>query len=126
MSRPFTESVVEEAALTWLAGLGYAVLHGPDIAAGMPAAERADQTYRDVVLTGRSRQVLVRLNHHLPPDALEDAYRRSRFVQAGRERRQFTKVRSVLAVLGMILFKRHHVERNRADWKSCNDRDLPI
>lgn len=30
----FTESVVEDAALAWLAALGYAVLHGPDIAAG--------------------------------------------------------------------------------------------
>lgn len=30
MSPGFTESVVEEAALAWLEGLGYAVLHGPD------------------------------------------------------------------------------------------------
>ena len=37
----FTESVVEEAALVWLELLGYAVLHGPDIAPGEPAAERA-------------------------------------------------------------------------------------
>ena len=28
----FTESVVEDAALGWLESLGYAVLHGPDIA----------------------------------------------------------------------------------------------
>jgi uncharacterized MnhB-related membrane protein len=30
----FTESVVEDAALAWLESLGYAVLHGPDIAVG--------------------------------------------------------------------------------------------
>jgi type I restriction enzyme R subunit len=30
----FTESVVEQAALAWLEALGYAVRHGPDIAAG--------------------------------------------------------------------------------------------
>lgn len=36
----FAESTVEEAALTWLEALGYAVLHGPDSAAGMPVAER--------------------------------------------------------------------------------------
>src|SRR5256885_8687191 len=36
----FRSSVVEDAALTWLAALGYAVLHGPEIAAGEPAAER--------------------------------------------------------------------------------------
>ena len=35
----FTESVVEDAALGWLESLGYAVLHGPDIAAGEPVAE---------------------------------------------------------------------------------------
>lgn len=36
----FTESIVEDAALAWLASLGYAVLHGPAIAVGEPAAER--------------------------------------------------------------------------------------
>jgi hypothetical protein len=30
----FTESTVEDAALAWLASLGYAVLDGPDMAAG--------------------------------------------------------------------------------------------
>ncbi len=38
--RSFTESVVEDAALAWLGELGYAVLHGPEIAAGEPPAER--------------------------------------------------------------------------------------
>ena len=36
----FTESVVEDAALAWLESLGYAVLHGPAIAAGEPDAKR--------------------------------------------------------------------------------------
>jgi type I restriction enzyme R subunit len=71
-----TESVVEDAALAWLEALGYSVLHGPDIAAGMSAAERGDPDYRDVVLEGRLRQALVRLNPNLPPEALEDAYRK--------------------------------------------------
>ena len=34
------ESTVEDATLAWLEELGYAVIHGPDIAAGEPAAER--------------------------------------------------------------------------------------
>ena len=72
----FTESIVEDAALAWLAGLGYAVLHGPDIAVGMPGAERSDPNYRDVVLEGRLRQALVRLNPDLPAEALEDAFRK--------------------------------------------------
>ena len=76
MSQGFTESVVEDATLAWLESLGYAVLHGPDIAAGMVGAERSDPNYRDVVLEGRLRQALVQLNPDLPPEALEDAYRK--------------------------------------------------
>jgi type I restriction enzyme R subunit len=72
----FAESVVEEAALAWLESLGYAVLHGPEIAAGMPGAERSDPNYRDVMLEGRLRQALVRLNPDLPAEALEDAFRK--------------------------------------------------
>ncbi len=72
----FTESVVEDTTLAWLESLGYAVLHGPDIAAGEPAAERSDPNYRDVVLEGRLHQALVRLNPDLPSEALEDAYRK--------------------------------------------------
>ena len=53
----FAESVVEDAALTWLAALGYAVLNGPEIAAGEPRAERSDPNYRDVVLERRLREV---------------------------------------------------------------------
>jgi type I restriction enzyme R subunit len=72
----FTESVVEDAALAWLEGLGYAVLNGPEIAAGMPEAERSDPNYRDVVLERRLRQALVTLNPNLPAEALEDAFRK--------------------------------------------------
>jgi type I restriction enzyme R subunit len=71
-----SESVVEQAALAWLQTLGYTVLLGPTIAAGEPAAERSDPNYRDVVLEGRLRQALVRLNAGLPADALEDARRK--------------------------------------------------
>ena len=72
----FTESVVEAAALAWLEALGDTVLHGPDLAAGQPAAERSDPNARDVVLEGRLRQALARLNPDLPAEALEDAYRK--------------------------------------------------
>jgi len=76
MAGSFAESVVEDAALAWLEALGYAVLHGPDMAVGMPGAERGDPNYRDVVLEGRLRQALVRLNPDLPAEAIEDAYRK--------------------------------------------------
>ena len=72
----FTESIVEDAALAWLESLGYAILHGPDIAVGEPTAERTDPNYRDVILEGRIRQALSQLNPKLLPEALEDAYRK--------------------------------------------------
>ena len=72
----FTESIVEDAALDWLEGLGYAVLHGPTISAGELAAERTDPNYRDVVLERRLREALSRLNSDLPTEALEEAFRK--------------------------------------------------
>src|SRR5581483_3756901 len=74
MSKLF-ESEIERAGLAWLQALGYAVLHGPAIAAGEPDAERSDSNYGDVVLETRLRQALARLNPLLPPEALQDAYR---------------------------------------------------
>ena len=69
-----SESTVEAVTLDWLVSLGWAVAHGPDIAPGMPATERAD--YGAVVLDARLRAALARLNPDLPNDALEDARRR--------------------------------------------------
>ena len=42
----------------------------------MPGAERTDPSYRDVVLGRRLREALVRLNPGLPPEALDDAFRK--------------------------------------------------
>ncbi len=70
----FSESVVEDAALEWLGALGWAVAHGPEIAPGEARAERAE--YGQVVLEGRVRQALRRLNPALPKEALEEAYRK--------------------------------------------------
>ena len=69
-----SESTVEDAALEWLAGLGWSVVHGPDIAPDTPGAERAD--YGEVVLERRLRDALARLNPGLPAAAREDALRR--------------------------------------------------
>ena len=65
------ESDVEEAALDWLADLGYTVGHGPNIAPDAPNAERS--TYKEVVLTNRLQDAVVRLNPNIPTDAQQDA-----------------------------------------------------
>jgi type I restriction enzyme R subunit len=36
----FTESTIESAALAWLESAGWRSTHGPDIATGVPDAER--------------------------------------------------------------------------------------
>ena len=69
-----TESEIESAALAWLAGLGYQTVFGPDIAPGMPGAERTD--YSEVVLAQRLRDALAWLNPQVPADALEEAFRK--------------------------------------------------
>ncbi len=69
-----TEADVEVVALEWLAALGWQPAHGPDIGPGGPNEERAD--YSVVVLEGRLRDALARLNPDLPPDALDDAFRK--------------------------------------------------
>src|SRR2546422_11780565 len=72
----FSESVVEDAALAWLGGLGWQTKHGPEIAHGEPGAERADPAYRDVILARRLREALTKLNPRLPVEAIDDAFRK--------------------------------------------------
>lgn len=68
------ESDIENAALSWFSELGYSVVSGPDIAPGEPAAERTD--YGQVVLDGRLRDAVTRLNPALPTDAVEEVVRK--------------------------------------------------
>ena len=70
----FSESQVEEAALEWLAGLGYAVLYGPDISPDGSMPERG--SYDQVLLTVRLREALARLNPHLSAEMLEEVLRK--------------------------------------------------
>ncbi|MEK7269591.1 MAG: type I restriction endonuclease subunit R, partial [Planctomycetota bacterium] len=69
-----TESVVEEAALSWLKSLGFSILSGPSIAPGERDAER--EGYGQVVLEDRLHKALARLNPSLPSEALKDAFRK--------------------------------------------------
>ena len=62
------ESIVEDAALEWFGELGYAVGHGAQLAPGEPAAERA--SIGEVVLVGRLREAIRRLNPAIPSRTL--------------------------------------------------------
>ncbi|NCB39872.1 MAG: type I restriction endonuclease subunit R [Erysipelotrichia bacterium] len=70
----FNESTVEEAALTWFSELGYEIINGPDLAPGEPSAER--DVFSDVVLIGRLRDAVQRLNLQIPYEAQEEAIRK--------------------------------------------------
>ena len=61
------ESIVEDAALEWLGEMGYTIGHGPHLAPGEPAAER--DSFGDVVLVGRLREAIRRLNPAIPEEA---------------------------------------------------------
>ena len=73
-ANPLNEAVVEEATLEWFQDLGYARLHGETIAPGAPRAERS--SFEQVVLDGRLRAALRRINPDAPLEALEEAHRK--------------------------------------------------
>ena len=68
------ESIVEDAALEWFGELGYAVGHGPQLAPGEPRTER--DSFGEVVLVGRLREAIRRLNPAIPEEAQEEALRK--------------------------------------------------
>ena len=69
-----TEDQLEQETLAWLAELGYAVHSGYDIAHDGPHPQRAH--YREVVLVGRLRAAIARLNPQVPVGAREVALQR--------------------------------------------------
>ncbi len=73
MSFEYAESHVEEAALAYLADLGYAIVSGPEIAPDSAHSERL--SYADIILEMRLRRAVERLNPSLPASAHDDAVR---------------------------------------------------
>lgn len=71
---PLNESTLESAALEWFQDLGYSLVYGPHLASGEPSGER--ETYGDVVLVGRLREAIRRLNPGIPGEAQEEALRK--------------------------------------------------
>jgi type I restriction enzyme R subunit len=74
MSKHFTESVIEQAALAWLESIKYSVVFGLDIAPEGASSER--ENYGQVVLPDRLRLSLQNLNPKIPQDAIEEAHRK--------------------------------------------------
>ena len=62
---PIIEDHLEQQAIEWFQGIGYSHAFGPELAPDRSQAERAD--YRQVVLQGRLRSALLRLNPEVPP-----------------------------------------------------------
>jgi type I restriction enzyme R subunit len=61
------EALIEQATMAWLAELGFATIPGPDI--GPDAARPERGSYGDVILLGRLRAAIARLNPALDADA---------------------------------------------------------
>ena len=69
-----TEYTVEEAALEWFSDMDYVVGHGPHLAPGENASERT--SFADVILVGRLREAICRLNPNIPEVGKEEALRK--------------------------------------------------
>ena len=75
MNAYLDESQVEIATVEYFRELGYEYVHGPKIAPDGEAPERSD--YRQVVLVGRLRDALERINPDVPQEAVEEAIRKA-------------------------------------------------
>lgn len=71
----FKESVVEQAALEWLAEIGYQTLHGPDISPGGDGAQLRD-SFTDVVLIDRLLPIVRALNAGVDNTVIDQAIKR--------------------------------------------------
>lgn len=70
MSALLAESGLEALCLEYLDDLGWTILHGPDIAPDGTMPERS--SYADVLLEGRLREAVERLNPDLPEAAVDE------------------------------------------------------
>lgn len=70
----YTESDLEKAVLEWLEELGYSIAFGPDIASDGESPER--QSYKDIILTGRLREAIARINPDIQQDARDEALKK--------------------------------------------------
>ena len=74
MSTYLDEAQVEIAAIDYFRELGYEYIHGPEIAPDGQSPERED--YDRVVLIGRLKDALFRINPDVPTEAIDEAIRK--------------------------------------------------
>lgn len=74
------ESGVEETCLEYFADAGWQILYGPDIGPDQPGAERT--SFRDVLLEGRLRAAVARLNPGLTSTAVDSVVASVRRVES--------------------------------------------
>ena len=70
---PISENDIELIAIDYLQGLGYECFNGFDVG---PDGENNERQYNEVVLTGRLRRAIERLNPSIPNDAKEEALKK--------------------------------------------------
>lgn len=69
----FNEDMLEVSVIELLQSMGYSYAFGPDISLGGDHQERKD--YKEVILPGRVKKALKRINKDLPQEALDEAFR---------------------------------------------------
>ncbi len=75
-----SESAIENFAIEQIEKLGYEYRYGPEIAPGYIMQERG--SFEEVILLGRLRDAVKRINPTLPPDICEDAIRQIQYFHA--------------------------------------------
>lgn len=76
MPHIITESQVEQVALDILSELGYKIIYGPDIAPAPDGKNPERESYSDVVLVERLKNVIDKLNPDMPKEAREEAVKK--------------------------------------------------
>jgi len=73
------DTLTEQPVIEWLKEMGYDYEFGPDLAPGQVLSERDD--FREVVLVGRLKRSIRRLNPDLPEAAIDDVVRAIKSVE---------------------------------------------
>ena len=67
-----TEDDLEREALKLLENQGYEIIYAPNIAPA-PEGNGEREGYSDVILVGRLRKALIKINPKIPKEAIEEA-----------------------------------------------------